>query len=68
MSGFIGEDETGAPKVLLTSSCSHALEMSALLLDIKPGDEVIFPSFTFVTTVNAFVLRGATPVFVDTPP
>ena len=62
------EDETGAPKVLLTSSCSHALEMSALLLDIKPGDEVIFPSFTFVTTVNAFVLRGAKPVFVDIRP
>jgi dTDP-4-amino-4,6-dideoxygalactose transaminase len=52
-------------KVLLTTSCTHALEMAALLLDIKPGDEVIVPSFTFVTTVNAFVMRGAKPVFVD---
>lgn len=50
---------------LLTTSCTHALEMSALLLDIKPGDEVILPSFTFVSTANAFVLRGARPVFVD---
>jgi dTDP-4-amino-4,6-dideoxygalactose transaminase len=56
------------PKVLLTTSCTHALEMAALLLDIKPGDEVIAPSFTFVTTVNAFVLRGAKPVFVDIRP
>jgi dTDP-4-amino-4,6-dideoxygalactose transaminase len=55
----------GAPKALLTTSCTHALEMAALLLDIQPGDEVIVPSFTFVSTVNAFVLRGAHPVFVD---
>jgi len=59
---------TGAPKVLLTTSCTHALEMSALLLGIAPGDEVIMPSFTFVSTVNAFVLRGARPVFVDIRP
>jgi len=55
----------GAPGVLLTTSCTHALEMSALLLNIVPGDEVILPSFTFVSTVNAFVLRGARPVFAD---
>src|SRR6202162_2195695 len=55
----------GSPKALLTTSCTHALEMAALLLDIQPGDEVIVPSFTFVSTVNAFVLRGALPVFVD---
>jgi len=55
----------GAPHVLLTHSCTAALEMSALLLDIAPGDEVILPSFTFVSTANAFALRGATPVFVD---
>jgi len=55
----------GAPKVLLTSSCTHALEMAALLLNIQPGDEVIVPAFTFVSTVNAFVLRGAKPVFAD---
>jgi len=59
------EDALGVPKVLLTTSCTHALEMAAILLDIKPGDEVIIPSFTFVSTVNAFVLRGAHPVFVD---
>ncbi|MDF3065683.1 MAG: putative aminotransferase [Polyangiaceae bacterium] len=58
----------GAPKALLTTSCTHALEMAALLLDIQPGDEVIAPSFTFVSTVNAFVLRGARPVFVDIRP
>jgi dTDP-4-amino-4,6-dideoxygalactose transaminase len=58
----------GVGKVLLTTSCTHALEMSALLLDIKPGDEVIMPSFTFVSTANAFVLRGARPVFVDIRP
>jgi dTDP-4-amino-4,6-dideoxygalactose transaminase len=58
----------GVHKVLLTTSCTHALEMSALLLDVGPGDEVIVPSFTFVSTVNAFVLRGATPVFVDVRP
>jgi dTDP-4-amino-4,6-dideoxygalactose transaminase len=56
------------PKVLLTTSCTHALEMAALLLDIQPGDEVIVPSFTFVSTVNAFVLRGAYPVFIDVRP
>ncbi len=59
------EEALGAPKVFLTTSCTHALEMSALLLGIQPGDEVIIPSFTFVSTVNAFVLRGAKPVFVD---
>jgi dTDP-4-amino-4,6-dideoxygalactose transaminase len=59
------EHALGVPKVLLTTSCTDALEMSALLLDVAPGDEVIVPSFTFVSTVNAFVLRGATPVFVD---
>src|SRR6266581_9327156 len=53
---------------LMTTSCTHALEMSALLLGIKPGDEVIVPSFTFVSTANAFVLRGARPVFVDIRP
>ncbi len=58
-------EELGAPRVLLTTSCTHALEMTALLLDLEPGDEVIVPSFTFVSTVNAFVLRGARPVFVD---
>jgi dTDP-4-amino-4,6-dideoxygalactose transaminase len=62
------EAELGVPKVLLTTSCTHALEMMALLLDIQPGDEVIFPSFTFVSTVNAFVLRGAKPVFLDIRP
>ena len=56
------------PKVLLTTSCTHALEMAAFLLDIKPGDEVIVPSFTFVSSVNAFVIRGATPVFADVHP
>ena len=55
----------GVPKALLTTSCTHALELSALLLDIQSGDEVIIPSFTFVSTVNAFVLRGAKPVFID---
>ena len=59
------ENELGVPKALLTTSCTHALEMSAILLDIQPGDEVIIPDFTFVSTVNAFVLRGAKPVFVD---
>jgi dTDP-4-amino-4,6-dideoxygalactose transaminase len=52
-------------KVLLTTSCTDALELSALLLDLKPGDEVIIPSFTFVSTANAFVLRGAKPIFID---
>jgi dTDP-4-amino-4,6-dideoxygalactose transaminase len=59
---------TGGRRVLLTTSCTHALEMAALLLDIQPGDEVICPAFTFVSTVNAFVLRGAKPVFVDIRP
>ncbi len=59
------EDLLGVKKVLLTTSCTHALEMAALLLDIQPGDEVIVPSFTFVSTINAFVLRGAKPVFAD---
>lgn len=62
------EERLGVPKVLLTTSCTHALEMSALLLDVRPGDEVIIPSFTFVSTVNAFVLRGAKPVFIDIRP
>jgi dTDP-4-amino-4,6-dideoxygalactose transaminase len=62
------EQILGVPKVLLTTSCTHALEMSALLLDLKDGDEVIVPSFTFVSTINAFVLRGAKPVFADIRP
>jgi dTDP-4-amino-4,6-dideoxygalactose transaminase len=56
------------PKVLLTTSCTHALELAALLLNIQPGDEIILPSFTFVSTANAFILRGAQPVFVDIRP
>lgn len=59
------ENALGVARVLLTTSCTHALEMSALLLDICPGDNVIVPAFTFVSTVNAFVLRGATPIFAD---
>ncbi|GAB4396227.1 MAG: dTDP-4-amino-4,6-dideoxygalactose transaminase [Anaerolineales bacterium] len=59
------EQTLGVPKALLTTSCTHALEMSALLLNVQPGDEVILPSFTFVSTVNAFVLRGAKPIFAD---
>jgi len=59
------QEVLGVPKVLLTPSCTHALEMAALLLDLHPGDEVIVPSFTFVSTVNAFVLRQAKPVFID---
>ncbi len=62
------ESSLGIPKALLTTSCTHALEMSAMLLDIQPGDEVIVPSFTFVSTVNAFVIRGARPVFIDIRP
>jgi dTDP-4-amino-4,6-dideoxygalactose transaminase len=62
------EQQLGVPKVLLTTSCTHALEMSAMLLEVQPGDEVIIPAFTFVSTVNAFVLRGAKPVFVDIRP
>ena len=59
------EDTICAEKVLLTHSCTAALEMAAILINIQPGDEVIIPSFTFVSTANAFVLRGAIPVFVD---
>ena len=62
------EENTGTQKALLTTSCSTALEMAALLLDIKPGDEVIMPSYTFVSTANAFVMRGAEIVFVDIRP
>jgi dTDP-4-amino-4,6-dideoxygalactose transaminase len=62
------EQTLGVPKSFLTTSCTHALEMCALLLDIEPGDEVVVPSFAFVTTVNAFVLRGARPVFADIRP
>jgi dTDP-4-amino-4,6-dideoxygalactose transaminase len=62
------EQALGVPKILLTTSCTDALEMAALLLNIQPGDEVIVPSFTFVSTVNAFVLHGAKPVFIDIRP
>lgn len=62
------ERELEVRKALLTTSCTHALEMAALLLDIQPGDEVIVPAFTFVSSVNAFVLRGAVPVFIDVRP
>lgn len=62
------EQQLGCPKSLLTPSCTQALEMAALLLDIRPGDEVIMPSYTFVSTANAFVLRGARIVFVDVRP
>lgn len=62
------ESALGVPKVLLTSSCTDALEMTALLLDLQPGDEVIVPSFTFVSSANAYALRGARPVFVDVRP
>jgi dTDP-4-amino-4,6-dideoxygalactose transaminase len=62
------QDLLGVEPVLLVHSCTAALELSALLLDIVPGDEVIMPSFTFVTTASAFALRGATPVFVDVRP
>jgi len=62
------EKELGVPRVLLTTSCTHALEMSALLLDCGPEDEVIVPSFTFVSTANAFALRGARLVFADIRP
>lgn len=61
-------DLLGVPQVLLTTSCTASLEMAALLLDIQPGDEVIVPSFTFVSSANAFVLRGALPVFIDIRP
>lgn len=59
------EQRTGCAKALLTHSCTSALDLAAILLDLGSGDEVIMPSFTFVSTANAFVLRGATPVFVD---
>lgn len=59
------EQRTGCNRAMLTHSCTAALEMAALLLDIQPGDEVIMPSYTFVSTANAFVLRGGVPVFVD---
>lgn len=62
------EEKTGTKKCLLTTSCTHALELSALLAGIKEGDEVIMPSYTFVSTADAFVLRGAVPVFVDIRP
>ena len=62
------EAQLSVPKALITTSCTHALEMSALLIECQPGDEVIFPSFTFVSTVNAFVLRGVSPVFADVRP
>lgn len=59
------QEMIGSRMALLTTSCTDALEMAAILLNIEPGDEVIVPSFTFVSTVNAFVLRGARPVFAD---
>ena len=62
------EKKTGTAKCLLTTSCTHATEMAALLAEVGPGDEVIMPSYTFVSTADAFVLRGATPVFVDIRP
>jgi len=62
------EQVLGVPRAMVTTSCTHALEMSALLLDIQPGDEVIVPSFTFVSTANAFALRGAKIVFADIRP
>ncbi|MBQ7934316.1 MAG: dTDP-4-amino-4,6-dideoxygalactose transaminase [Lachnospiraceae bacterium] len=62
------EERTGTSKCLLTTSCTHATEMAALLAEIQPGDEVIMPAYTFVSTADAFVLRGATPVFVDIRP
>ena len=62
------EEKTGTRKCLLTTSCTHATELAALLADIKPGDEVIMPAYTFVSTADAFVLRGAVPVFVDIRP
>jgi dTDP-4-amino-4,6-dideoxygalactose transaminase len=62
------ENKTGSKKALLTHSCTAALEMAAILANIGPGDEVIMPSFTFVSTANAFVLRGGVPVFVDVRP
>ena len=62
------QNRTGIAKALLTTSCTHAIELAAILANIVPGDEVIMPSFTFVSTANAFVLRGAKIVFVDIRP
>ena len=62
------EELLGVPKVLLTTSCTDALELAALLLDLEPGDEVVLPSYTFVSTANAFVIHGGTPVFADVRP
>ena len=62
------KQQTGCHKALLTHSCTAALEMAAILADIQPGDEVIMPSYTFVSTANAFVLRGGVPVFIDIRP
>ena len=62
------EERTGTAKCLMTTSCTHATELAALLCGIRPGDEVIMPSFTFVSTADAFVLRGAVPLFVDIRP
>jgi dTDP-4-amino-4,6-dideoxygalactose transaminase len=62
------EDRIGSVRAMLTPSCTAALEMAAILLDVGPGDEVVMPSFTFVSTANAFALRGASPVFVDVRP
>jgi dTDP-4-amino-4,6-dideoxygalactose transaminase len=62
------EEALGVPAALLTTSCTAALDMSAMLLDVQPGDQVIVPSFTFVSSINAFVLRGATPAFADVRP
>ena len=62
------EERTGTRKCLLTTSCTHATELAALLARIQPGDEIIMPSYTFVSTADAFVLRGAVPVFVDIRP
>ncbi len=62
------EQTLGVPRALVTTSCTHALEMASMLLDIQPGDEVIVPAFTFVSTPNAFVQRGAKPVFCDVRP
>ena len=59
------EEHTGTKKALLTTSCTHATELAAILSEIKPGDEVIMPAYTFVSTADAFVLRGAKVVFVD---
>src|SRR5207249_9120301 len=60
--------QVGCHRALLTHSCTAALEMAAILADIQPGDEIIMPSYTFVSTANAFVLRGGVPVFVDIRP